>query len=127
MSKKTKLLKDLLVLLADPDIYHVYSDSGDGFRHEYTIKIRETESGTMYSMEYSNAGEWSEEIRGVNVFHILNTGSGFKWVDTVPDLTLEYDQMYQLQVFLRFIQDIEASGNYTTKVLKVEEVSSYKF
>jgi len=127
MSKKTKLLKDLLVLLADPDVYHIYSDSGDGFRHEYTIKIRETESGTMYSMEYSNAGEWSEEIRGVNVFHILNTGSGFRWVDTLPDLTLEYDQMYQLQVFLRFIQDIEASGNYTTKVLKVEEVSSYKF
>jgi hypothetical protein len=127
MSKKTKLLKDLLVLLADPDIYHVYSDSGDGFRHEYTIKIRETESGTMYSMEYSDTGEWSEEIRGVNVFHILNTGSGFRWVDTLPELVLEYDQMYQLQVFLRFIQDIEASGNYTTKVLKVEEVSSYKF
>jgi len=127
MSKKTKLLKDLLVLLADPDIYHVYSDSGDGFRHEYTIQIRETESGTMYSMEYSDTGEWSEEIRGVNVFHILNTGSGFRWVDTLPELVLEYDQMYQLQVFLRFIQDIEASGNYTTKVLKVEEVSSYKF
>jgi hypothetical protein len=127
MSKKTKMLKDLLVLLADPDIYHIYSDSGDGFRHEYTIKIRETESGTMYSMEYSDTGEWSEEIRGVNVFHILNTGSGFKWVDTLPELVLEYDQMYQLQVFLRFIQDIEASGNYTTKVLKVEEVSSYKF
>jgi hypothetical protein len=126
MSKKSKL-KDLLVLLADPDVYHVYSDSGDGFGHEYTIKVRETDSGRMYSMEYSSTSEWSEEVRGVNVFHILNTGSGFKWIDTLPSLTLEYDQMYQLQVLLRFIQDIEASGNYTTKVLKVEEVSSFKF
>jgi hypothetical protein len=126
MSKKSKI-KDLMVLLADPDIYHVYSDSGDGFRHEYTIGVRETDSGTMYSMNYSDTNEWSEEMRGVNVFHMLNTGSGFRWVDTLPSLTLEYDEMYQLQVFLRFIQDIEASGRYTTKVLKVEEVSSYKF
>lgn len=126
MSKKSKL-KDLLVLLADPDVYHVYSDSGDGFRHEYTIKVREIEFGTMYSMAYSDSDEWSDNLRGVNIFHMLNTGNGFKWVDPLPSLTLEYDEMYQLQVFLRFIQDIEASGKYTTKVLKVEEISTYNF
>jgi len=126
MSKKKKV-KKLIMMLADPDIYHVVSDSGDGFNHEYTIKVREVESGTMYSMEYSNSSEWSDDLHGMNVFHILNTGSGFKWVDTSPSLTLEYDEMYQLQIFLRFIQDIEASSRYTTKILKVDEVSTYKF
>ena len=113
--------------LAEPDIYHVISDSGDGFEHEYTIKVREIESGTMYSMEYSDSDEWSDNLRGQNIFRILNTGNGFKWVDTLPRLTLEYDEMYQLQVFLRFIQNIEASDWSTTKILKVKEVSSYNY
>jgi hypothetical protein len=126
MTKKKKV-KKLIMMLADPDIYYVVSDSGDGFNHEYTIKVREIESGTMYSMEYSNSSEWSDDLHGMNVFHILNTGSGFKWVDTSPSLTLEYDEMYRLQIFLRFIQDIEASSRYTTKILKVDEVSTYKF
>jgi hypothetical protein len=127
MSKKTKKLKDILALLANSDVYHLFSDSGDGLKHEYTIKTKETEAGTMYSMEYSNSSEWSDEIRGVNVFNMLNTGNGFKWVDTLPNLSFDYAQMYELQVFLRFIQDIEASSKYTTKVLKVEEVSTYNF
>jgi predicted dithiol-disulfide oxidoreductase (DUF899 family) len=130
MSKKTKKLKDILALLANSDgydVYHLFSDSGDDFKHEYTIKIKETESGTMYSMEYSNSSEWSDEIRGVNVFNMLNTGNGFKWVDTLPNLSFDYAQMYELQVFLRFIQDIEASSKYTTKILKVKEVSTYNF
>jgi hypothetical protein len=126
MTKKKKV-KKLIMTLAEPDVYHVISDSGDGFEHEYTIKVREIESGTMYSMEYSDSDEWSDNLRGQNIFHILNTGNGFKWVDTLPRLTLEYDEMYQLQVFLRFIQNIEASDWSTTKILKVKEVSSYNY
>jgi len=126
MSKKTKL-KDLLIVAADPDSYHVYADAGNGFEHGHTITIRTTESDTMYSMYYSENAQWSEETRGANIFNLLNTRSGFTWVDTVPESSLTYDDMYNLQVFLRFIQDIEASPKYTTKILKVEEVSSYNF
>lgn len=126
MGKKKKF-KELMMLLAHPDIYYIYSDSGDGDRHEYTIKVRSTDSGVIYSMHYSNSPEWSEEQRDVNIFHIINTGNEFKWIDTVPELVLDYADMHMLQVFLRFIQDIESKPQYTTTVVKVDEVSSYNF
>ena len=130
MGKKHKLTKAGLINLIDEsrEEYHVLCDSGNGYEHEYTITSYETDAGTYYSMEYSYGTCWSEELRGVNIYHLLNTGSGYEWIDTdcIGD-KMDYDQFFMYTTFMRFIQKIESSGKYNTKILRVETIQSFNY
>lgn len=127
MSKKKKSYK-LVPLEWDGKVYHVLTDSGDGYRHEYTIKVLEVESGTLYSMEYSDNTTWSEEQRGVNILHLLNTGNGYEWVDTdFPGSNIEYDEFYVYSVFFRVIQELESHHTFSTKVVEIKELTKFNF
>lgn len=130
MAKKHKLTKAGLINLIHESIeeYAVLCDSGNGFEYEYTIRKCETDAGTYYSMEYSYGTCWSEELRGVNIYHLLNTGSGYEWIDTDPiGEHTEYDQFFMLTTFMRFIQEIESSGKYKSKILRVELISYFNY
>ena len=112
----------------DVKVYHVMADSGDGYQHEYTIKVLDVESGTLYSMAYSDSIAWSQELRGVSVFHLLNTGDGYEWIDTNPmHGTVQYDEFYLYSVFFRVIQELESHSRYNTKILEVSELTSFNY
>ena len=130
MGKKNKIEYSLLPanVIDDTRVFHVLADSGDGYQHEYTIKVLEVESGTLYMMEYSNSNTWSEEQRGVNIFHLLNTGDGYKWIDTDPmSSTVEYDDFYMYSVFFKVIQKLESHDRFSTKVIEIKELMKFKF
>ena len=130
MGKKTKLQYSLIPAgsVDDTKIYYVLSDSGDGYQHEYTIKVLDVESGTLYMMQYSNSPTWSDELHGVNIFHLLNTGDGYQWIDTDPmGSTIQYDEFYVYSVFFRLIQELESHSRYNTKILEVSELTNFNY
>jgi hypothetical protein len=131
MGKKTRKLEYSLMPMQSIDdvkVYHVMADSGDGYQHEYTIKVLDVESGTLYSMAYSDSIAWSQELRGVSVFHLLNTGDGYEWIDTNPmHGTVQYDEFYLYSVFFRVIQELESHSRYNTKILEVSELTSFNY
>lgn len=130
MGKKTKPEYSLIPAGSVDDIkmYHVLADDGDGYGHEYTIKVLDVESGTLYMMEYSNSITWSDELRGVNIFHLLNTGDGYQWIDTDPmDSTIQYDEFYLYSVFFRVIQELESHSRYNTKIVEIKELTKFNY
>lgn len=131
MGKKNKEIEYSLMpanSIDDVRIFHVLADSGDGYQHEYTIKALEVESGTLYSMQYSDNVTWSSELRNVNIFHLLNTGDGYEWINTEPMRgTVQYDEFYLYSVFFRVIQDVESYDRFTTKVLEIKEVTTFNY
>lgn len=131
MGKKTRKLEYSLMPMQSIDdvkVYHVMADSGDGYQHEYTIKVLDVESGTLYSMAYSDGITWSVELRGVNIFHLLNTGDGYKWIDTDPmGSTIQYDEFYVYSVFFRLIQELESHDRFSTKIMKIKELTKFNY
>ena len=131
MGKKTRKLEYSLMPMQSIDdvkVYHVMADSGDGYQHEYTIKVLDVESGTLYSMAYSDGITWSVELRGVNIFHLLNTGDGYKWIDTSPmNSSVDYELFYMYSLFFRVIQELEASNKFRTKVLETKELTKFNY
>lgn len=112
----------------DTNIYYVLSDSGDGYQHEYTIKVLDVESGTLYMMEYSNSITWSDELRGVNIFHLLNSGDGYQWIDTDPmRSTVHYDEFYLYSVFFRVIQELESDDRFSTKIVEIKKLTKFNY
>lgn len=127
MGKKFKKDYSLIPLVPEKE-YYIYSDSGNGSEHEYTIKIQEVETGTLYSMQYADSSTWTDDLRNVNIFHLLNTGNEYVWVHTDPmNVLVDYDEMFRYQLFLRFIQDIEARGKYSVTIVEITQVSSFNF
>ena len=130
MGKKGKSEYSLVPVnsMNDSRVFHVLADSGDGYQHEYTIKVLEVESGTLYMMEYSNSPTWSDELRGVNIFHLLNTGNGYQWIDTDPmGSTVHYDQFYMYTVFFRMIQELESHDRFSTKIMEMKQLTKFNF
>jgi len=130
MGKKNKPYYSLVPanVIDDTRVFHVLADSGDGYQHEYTIKVLEVESGTLYMMEYSNSPAWSDELHGVNIFHLLNTGDSYQWIDTDPmGSTVEYDDFYMYSVFLRVIQKLESHDRFSTRIIEIKELMKFKF
>ena len=112
----------------DVRVFHVLADDGDGYGHEYTIKVLEAESGILYSMQYSDNVTWSAELRGVNIFHLLNTGDGYEWINTEPMRSnVQYDEFYLYSVFFRLIQDVESHSRFSTKILEIKEVTTFNY
>jgi len=131
MGKKNKELRYSLMpanVIDDTRVFHVLADSGDGYQHEYTIKVLEVESGTLYMMEYSNSPTWSDELHGVNIFHLLNTGNGYQWIDTDPmGSSVDYELFYMYSLFFRVIQELESTSKFRTKVLETKELTKFNF
>jgi hypothetical protein len=130
MGNKNKIQYSLMPVgsVDDTKMYHVLSDSGDGYQHEYTIKVLDVESGTLYNMEYSDNTTWSEEQRGVNIFHLLNTGDGYQWIDTDPmSSTLHYDDFYIYSIFFRLIQQLECHDRFSTKIVEIKELTKFNY
>jgi hypothetical protein len=130
MGKKIKFEYSLMPAssIDDVKVFHVLIDSGDGYQHEYIIKALDVESGTLYSMHYSDNVTWSEELRGVNIFHLLNTGNGYEWIDgTQLSNSMGYDEFYLYSTFFRLIQQIESSDRFTTKILEIKELETFNF
>jgi hypothetical protein len=131
MGKKSKKIEYSL----EPDTYadgprtfHVINHNDLGSEHDYTIKVTEVESGTLYTMEYSNSKTWSHEQHGVNIFRLLNTGNGYEWVDNDQMSTsLPYDDFQEYSVFFRLIQELEGHYRHTTRILEVSELTSYYY
>ena len=124
--KKNKKDAKIVVLTGPSREFHIHTDGGDGYQHEYTFKVHKSESGTYYSMEHSNSMAWPEEVRGVNVFHILNYGDGYEWIETKPmDKHLGYEDMFKYSVFMRVIQYVESDPRFGTKILEINEVESF--
>jgi hypothetical protein len=131
MGKKNKEIEYSLMpanSIDDVRIFHVLADSGDGYQHDYTIKALEVESGTLYSMQYSDHITWSSELRNVNIFHLLNTGDGYEWINTKPmRSTVQYDEFYLYSVFFRLIQDVESHDRFSTKILEIKELTKFNY
>ena len=128
MGKKIKFEYSLMPAssIDDVKVFHVLVDSGEGYQHEYIIKALDVESGTLYSMQYSNNVTWSEELRGVNIFHLLNTGNGYEWIDTDPmSEKIEYDEFFMYATFMRLIQQLE--GRYMSEIMKVVKIDSFPY
>ena len=104
--------------------FHVICSSDNGYDHEYTIVTYESDLGTHYTMKYSNGSCWSYELQGVNIFHLLNTGNGYEWIDTDPMGTkIEYDEFFMYNAFMRLIQKIE--GKYHSEIIQVIKYDSF--
>lgn len=121
--------KNRIKLILEPDNeYHVHCDSGDGYQHEYTIKVSGSDSGTFYSMAYSDSNTWSEETKGDTIFTILNDGNGYKWMHTtLMSFYIDYLVFHQYSIFFRVIQQLESDPKFSIKVLKINELTNFNF
>ena len=131
MGKKNKEVEYSLMpvnSIDDVKVFHVLADSGDGYVHEYTIKTLDVESGILYTMQYSDNVTWSAELRGVNIFHLLNTGDCYEWINIEPMLSsMQYDEFYLYSVFFRLIQELESHSRYNTKILEIKEITTFNY
>jgi hypothetical protein len=106
------------------EIFYIMCSSENGFEHEYTIITYQSDLGTHYTMEYSNGSCWQYEKHGVNIFHLINTGNGYEWIDTDPiGKKMDYDNFFMYTTFMRFIQNIEA--RFSAEVLHVTKCESF--
>jgi hypothetical protein len=77
-------------------------------------------------MEYSNGSCWPYEKHGVNIFHLVNTGNGYEWIDTDPiGREMDYDNFFMYTTFMRFIQNVEA--RFGVEVLHVIKHDSFGY
>lgn len=130
MGKKNKSGYSLIPAgsVDDTKMYHVLANDGDGYGHEYTIKVLDVESGTLYMMEYSNNITWPKELHGVNIFHLLNTGDGYQWIDgNRMGSTVQYDEFYLYSVFFRVIQELESHDRFSTKIVEIKELTKFNY
>ena len=131
MGKKNKKIEYSLapdVSAEAPRTFHVIYHNDLGSEHEYTIKVREVESGTLYTMEHSYSKTWSYEQHGANIFRLLNTGNGYEWIDgTQLSNSMGYDEFYLYSTFFRLIQQIESSDRFATKILEIKELETFNF
>lgn len=127
--KKRKKVPKITILMGATREFHIHVDSGEnGYQHEYTVKVQDSESGTFYSMEYSNSDVWSEELREVNIFHLENNGNGYEWIDTDPmGNYVDYDEFFRYTLFMRVIQYVESNAKFSTKILEINEVETFNF
>lgn len=106
--------------------FHVMCGSPEGYNHEYTIVTYQSNFGTHYIMNYADNSNWSEKLRGAKIYHLLNTGNGYEWLDTDPMTDkIEYDEFFTYTTFMRLIQKIE--GRYMCNVIHVVTLDSFNY
>lgn len=44
--------------------------------HEYTVKIKEVEKGTRFSLYHSKGSQWTEPTKGTLLLSMINNGDG---------------------------------------------------
>lgn len=123
MVKKKDKKKYDLTPLAKSTEYYVMFDSGYGKEHEYTIKVTDTVSGTLYSVNHSDCSMWGEELKGKKSIELLNTGDGFAVINKFMSKSfIDYSNMFLYTVLLKTIEKIESYNRYSFSVVKVEEL-----
>lgn len=86
--------------------------------HEYTIVVKETFSGTQYSMKTSNNSMWSDHARNRVELSMLDTGNDIQF-DRNLDI-LDYQIAYCLKILLNFnvLVDSNPHNRVKSKIVK---------
>jgi len=71
-------------------------------RHEYDIRVQETNRGTKYSLVRSQAGHWSDCVKGHTVCAVIDDGDGFKLSKHVTRY-MDYAIMAEIFILMSFI------------------------
>ena len=115
-------------LLNNPLEFYVMSDPGLGFRHSYTIKEWETESGTLYTIEYANSSDWHESLQGCNIARVLDTGNGYVFIDTIfPQPKIDYDDFFVYTALFNYINNKDVNRKFSYRIMKVDTLFESKF
>lgn len=130
MGKKNKInsrkKKEPKIVFNSRAQFHIVCGSDEGYDHEYTIETYESDLGTHYTMKYSDGSCWPYELQGTDIFHLLNTGNGYEWIDTDPmGSKMEYDEFFMYNAFMRLIQQIE--GKYQSEIIQVIKYDSFSY
>ncbi len=71
-------------------------------RHEYDIHVKDTDRGTKYSLIRSQAGHWSDSVKGKTVVAILDNGDDMTFSKHITK-HLGYDTAAELFILMSFI------------------------
>ena len=83
-------------------IYLVFNVEGN---HEYTITKKRTGKGEVTTLFRSLSSEWAEHTRGEKVLRMTDSGNGITFDREM--LSLDYSEMAELQIMLRFTHKID--------------------
>jgi|694.fasta_scaffold92874_9 hypothetical protein len=71
-------------------------------RHEYDIHVKKTDKGIKYSLIRSQAGHWSDSVKGETVVAILDDGNDITLSKHITK-QLGYDTAAELFILMSFI------------------------
>jgi hypothetical protein len=130
--KKAKITdnkkKEPNIVFNTKERFYVMCSSENGFEHEYTFVTYQSDLGTHYTMEFSNGSCWEYKLHGLNIFHLVNTGNGYEWIDRNIDNTgkkIEYNDFFMYATFMRFVQRLE--GKFAIEILNVVTYDSFGY
>jgi hypothetical protein len=98
-------------------IYLVFNVAGN---HEYTIKKRRTAKGEVTILFRSLSSDWTEAVRGEKVLKMIDSGNGVTFDREIQ--SLDYSELAELQILLRFIQKVDkAYSDETWRIIESKD------
>mgnify|MGYP003475781509 CR=1 FL=1 len=69
--------------------------------HEYTITVKETNKGMVFSLFSSNSDIWTQEFRGVLLLSITDTGNGI--IFSKFKKTMNHGDFFEVSLLIGFM------------------------
>ena len=93
---------------------------GEEDSHEYTLKVNETDNGTIYTLYASNNGKWSENFRNTKVLRLIDNGNCVRF-DRMS-LELDYSGISEMKLLLDCYSKIDTNLMEKYKVYEVKKL-----
>jgi hypothetical protein len=97
------------------ETYLVIAEHDSLIQVEYLIEVADD----MYTLKYSNAQQWAQEIRGKTIGSIIDTGNECILSNSFLKRNMDYSLFSELHVLLSFINKHD-NLSYKFKFAKIE-------
>jgi hypothetical protein len=95
-------------------IYLVFNVVGN---HEYTITKKNSAKGEVTTLFRSLSSDWTEAVRGEKVLKMIDSGNGVTFDREMQ--SLDYSELAELQILLRFNQKVDkAYSDETWRIIE---------
>jgi hypothetical protein len=85
--------------------------------HEYTITKKSTSKGEVTTLFRSVSSEWAEHVKGEKVLKMIDSGNGVTFDRELQNL--DYSELAELQILLRFNQKVDkAYSDETWRIIE---------
>lgn len=80
--------------------------------HDFDVEVKKSKDVTVYTMKYSKSDFWYEDIRGTEIFTMLDDGNGIQFENKIKRKQ-DYFNFGNFATFINFLT--EKYPSFTTK------------